>query len=193
MQRDLFAKHVLDVWGQLDTPDLPRPRHFQLLTLVAVHTFIREGVDVVVCETHLGGEYDATNLFPHPTATGIANIGMDHVLQLGPTIENIAWHKAGIFKTGTPAFSVGQGSEVTQVLKRRANEQSVTLEFVDDDIVQNEDVGALRTTVQRRNASLAKTLANAFLVQKQSASHDMLTNQDVQEGAINLNWHGRFQ
>ena len=193
VQKDLFARYLFEVWSQLDSKELPKPRYLQLLMLVAVHTFIREHVDVAICETHNGGEYDATNIFAHPIATGIATIGMDHVLQLGPTIENIAWHKSGIFKSGTPAFSTSQGQQAATVLRRRAKEKNVSLEFVDDDAVNNSDVLAMKTTVQRRNASLAQRLANAFLVRKGPTSSHMLTPHDIREGAEHLNWNGRFQ
>ena len=163
------------------------------MMLIAVYTFIRENVDVAICETHNGGEYDATNIFAHPTATGITTIGMDHALQLGPTVENIAWHKSGIFKAGAPAFSIGQEHQIATVLRRRANEKNVLLEFVDDDTVNNSDVIALNTTVQRRNASLAKRLANAFLTQKQPTSCHTLTPHDIRRGAERFNWIGRFQ
>ena len=189
----MFAKYVFEVWNQLESEELPKPRYLQLLMLVAVHTFIREKVDVAICETHNGGEYDATNIFPHPVATGIATIGMDHVLQLGPTIENIAWHKSGIFKPGSPAFSVGQEQQVATVLRRRASDKNVPLEFVEDDIVNNSDVLAMKTAVQRRNASLALKLANAFLLQKQPTSCPALTPQEIREGVERFTWIGRFQ
>ena len=32
----------------------------------------------------------------------------DHTSMLGHTIEEIAWHKAGIFKTGCPAVTIDQ-------------------------------------------------------------------------------------
>lgn len=193
VEKDLFARYVLEVWSQLDAQERPKPRYLQLLMLVAVHTFIRENVDVVICETHNGGEYDATNIFAHPIATGITTIGMDHALQLGPTIENIAWHKSGIFKSGTPAFTVGQGPQISEVLRRRANEKNVSLEFVDDDTVNNNNVLTMKTAVQRKNASLAHKLANTFLVEKEPTLRPMLTLQDIREGAEGLNWKGRFQ
>ena len=172
---------------------MPKPRYLQLLTIMAVHTFLRENVDVAVIETHSGGEYDATNIFAHPVATGIATIGMDHVLQLGPSIGNIAWHKSGIFKSGVPAFSVGQGDQAAEVLQRRAEEKNVSLEFVNDDTVSDKDIPALKITVQRRNASLAQKLANTFLTQIGSAPDQLLTSQDILEGAKDLRWNGRFQ
>ncbi|KAL8816175.1 MAG: hypothetical protein Q9191_008375, partial [Dirinaria sp. TL-2023a] len=166
IQKHLFTKYFYEVWNSLTSEDLPRPRFLQLLMLVAVHAFISEKVEVAIFETHNGGEYDATNIFTKPIATGIATIGMDHVEQLGPSIENIAWHKAGIFKTGSPAYSVNQESQAAAVLKRRANERNVSLEFVRDELADNTDAPAMKTAVQRRNAALAVRLANAFLSQK---------------------------
>jgi folylpolyglutamate synthase len=72
--------------------------------LLSVHVFAKAGVDVAVYETHCGGGYDCTNVIK-PTVTGITTLGIDHTRMLGPSIESIAWHKAGIFKTNAPAFS----------------------------------------------------------------------------------------
>lgn len=135
----------------------------------------------------------SNDLFNHLIAIDIATIDMNHVLQFEPTIENIAWRKSGIFKSGALVFSVGQEHEVSEVLRRRANEKNVSLEFVDDDTVIINEVPALKTIVQRKNASLAQKLANAFLVQKKPESGYMLTPQDIRKGAENLNWNGRFQ
>lgn len=164
-----------------------------MLMLVAVHAFIKEKVDVAIVETHNGGEYDATNIFTSPIATGIATIGMDHVEQLGPSIENIAWHKAGIFKSGSPAFSVSQEDQAAAILRRRANERHVPLEFIGDDLVNNTDAPAMKTIVQRRNASLALRLANAFLSQKEASADHFLTPHDLREGVEHFSWIGRFQ
>ena len=62
-------------------------------------------MDVAIYKTHLGGEYDATNIVWNPMITAITSVAMDHVKSLGLTIEEIAWHKAGIFKRGSLAFS----------------------------------------------------------------------------------------
>ena len=193
IQKDLFTKYLFEVWNKLEAKeDLPKPRYLQLLLMVAIHTFIREQVDVAVCETHHGGEYDATNVFPHPVATGITPIGMDHMAQLGPTIENIAWHKSGIFKSGAPAFSSAQEDKVADVLRSRASEKNVSLDFVDGETVSNSDVLALKPAVQRQNASLAVELANAFLVQE-DPNRTTLTSSEIREGVKAFTWIGRFQ
>ena len=193
IQKDLFTKYVYEVWNKLGAKEnLPKPRYLQLLLIVAIHTFIREKVDVAVCETHHGGEYDATNVFPHPVATGITPIGMDHMAQLGPTIENISWHKSGIFKLGAPAFSSVQEDKVAKVLRSRATEKRVSLEFVDGETVSNIDVLALKPAVQRQNASLAMELANAFLLQR-DPNRTILTSTEIRDGIQGFTWIGRFQ
>lgn len=98
--------------------------------LTAFHTFISQGVDVAVLETHLGGEKDQTNVFPKLVA-GITPIGMDHMARLGGSIETIAWHKGGILREGAKAFSTKQDEVPERVLKERAVEKGVSLEFVD--------------------------------------------------------------
>lgn len=118
---------------------------------------------------------------------------MDHVEQLGPSIENIAWHKAGIFKSGSPAFSVSQDRQAAAILKRRASERSVFLEFVGNDLVNNTDVPAMKTIVQRKNASLVLRLANAFLSQKGTSTDEFVTPRDLREGVEHFSWIGRFQ
>ena len=191
--KELFTRYFYEVWNGLIYEDTSRPRFLQLLMLVAIHTFISEKVEVAIFETHNGGEYDATNIFTNPIATGIATIGMDHVAQLGPSIENIAWHKAGIFKTGSPAFSVSQEHQAAAVLQRRAFDKDVRLEFVRDDLVDNADTPAMKSIVQRKNASLAVRLADAFISQKSAGAGHCLTSYDISEGIENFSWIGRFQ
>jgi folylpolyglutamate synthase len=59
-------------------------------------------------ETHNGGENDATIIVQELVMATITTLGMDHVDMLGPSIENIAWHKSGIHKRGTVALSTVQ-------------------------------------------------------------------------------------
>ena len=104
ISEELFTQYFFEVWERLPqcaTQDLNIPRCLQLLALVSFHAFIEEKVDVAIYETHMGGEFDATNILDHPVVTGVTSIGLDHVRLLGPYIEHIAWHKAlckSIFK-----------------------------------------------------------------------------------------------
>jgi len=193
ISEELFTKYLFEVWDNITSRSLPKPRYLQLLMLVSVHTFIEENVDFAIYETHNGGEYDATNVFVRPVVTGISTIGMDHVKQLGPSIENIAWHKAGIFKSGRPAFSSPQEPLAAAMLERRANERDVVLEYVSVDPLLPVNASALRPRVQRTNASLALALTRAFLSETSPVPCSDLTGEDIGVGIQQFFWLGRFQ
>jgi folylpolyglutamate synthase/dihydropteroate synthase len=52
------------------------------MTLLSIHTFIQENLDVVIYEVGLGGRLDATNILT-PKICGITTIGYDHMELLG--------------------------------------------------------------------------------------------------------------
>lgn len=142
------------------------PRYPGFLTLLALYTFVQEGVDVAVIETGVGGELDSTNVIPNPCATGITALGIDHTDVLGSSIESIAWHKAGIFKSSSPAFTVEQVESALNVLRQRSIEKNVLghLTVVSQDLVDRYGITVQpNITFQRRNAALAITLAETYL------------------------------
>jgi folylpolyglutamate synthase len=192
---ELFTRYFFEVWDRLgieqSSGPVRQPRYLQFLALLAFHTFIRENVDAAIFETHHGGEYDTTNVIQGPVVTGITSLGMDHVEQLGPTIENIAWHKAGIFKPGAPAFSVPQEAGPAEVLRSRAAEKNTTLTVVPINDALPANARALSAPVQRINSSLALELTKAFL-QAKKPGHTMDAD-DISNGIENFSWAGRFE
>ena len=200
ISEEAFAKYTFEVWGTwssrvsragAEVGELPR--YLQFLALLAMHIFIKEKVDVAVFETHHGGEYDATNIFRKPIASGVTTIDLDHVEQLGPTIEDVAWHKAGIFKSGIPAFSSPQRPEVAEVLQRRAAEKGVVLKFIQEDPRLPANAAALKPGVQRINSSLSLALTDCYLEHSVPKQRDRLAQIDVNRGIENFFWRGRFQ
>ncbi|KAJ5278668.1 folylpolyglutamate synthase [Penicillium angulare] len=171
--------------------DMDIPRYLQLLTLLSFHVFLKEQVDVAIYEPHMGGEFDATNIVSSPVVTVVTRIAEDHVKFLGLTIADIACHKAGIFMSGCPAFSVPQEEEVVRVFVQRAEEKEyVTLSFVEPD--SSLDV----SRYQMENCSLARAVALEWMSCRKP---DKLTNltepmQDIiDRGIRRLDWLGRYQ
>lgn len=150
-----------------DAEPRSRPIYARYLTLMALHVFLREGVDVAVVETGVGGEYDATNIVGRPAAAGISTLGIDHVFVLGDTADKIAWHKGGIIKAGCPAFAVEQPAfpSTEDVLRARAAEKGAELTVLGVDARLAASGVKVRpdAAFQRRNASLAVALAEAAL------------------------------
>ncbi|KKA28252.1 hypothetical protein TD95_002425, partial [Thielaviopsis punctulata] len=185
ISEELFTRYFFDVWDRLGSAALPeeiraeqqqasaadpgnismkpRPNYARYLTLLAYHVFLREGVDAAVFETGIGGEYDATNITAQPAVTGISMLGIDHIFVLGDTVDKIAWHKAGIMKTGSPAFSVPQVPAAAAVLRDRAREKNVDLGFIEMDHRLDNVKIRPAADFQRMNASLAVKLAETVL------------------------------
>jgi len=95
------------------------PTSFELGTAVALTAFARRGVDAAVIETGIGGRLDPTNVIT-PEVSVIANIGLDHMDQLGGTIEEIAFEKAGIIKPGRPVALYPQKDPAASAVVARA-------------------------------------------------------------------------
>jgi dihydrofolate synthase/folylpolyglutamate synthase len=51
----------------------------------------------------------------------ITSVGLDHMETLGATIPEIAWHKAGIIKSGVPAVSAVTDRDAIAVIDREAS------------------------------------------------------------------------
>lgn len=104
---------------------------FEMTAAMAFDHFSREGVEVAVIETGLGGRLDATNIIT-PIASIITNIGLDHTDLLGSTLAEIATEKAGIIKPEVPVI-IGEHSAATDpVFERVAREMEANLYYAED-------------------------------------------------------------
>jgi dihydrofolate synthase/folylpolyglutamate synthase len=94
---------------------------FEIVTAAAFAAFAETPADILLLETGLGGRLDSTNVVPHPIATIVTPVSMDHREYLGDDLLGIAREKAGIFKRGVPAI-IGQQSEAVRPVLTRAAE-----------------------------------------------------------------------
>jgi folylpolyglutamate synthase len=196
ISEELFAKRFFEVWNKLpkeSSKDLDVPRYLQLLALLSFHVFISEKVDVGIYETHLGAEYDATNIVVKPIATAVTTIADDHMHLLGPTIEDIAWHKSGIFKEEVPAFSSPQTTLVEKVLRERAADRNTTLDIVTLNHTLEGKTYLGLPNVQKTNCSLALALVNAYIRAKISIVQQPISATELLASCQNPIWPGRFQ
>lgn len=108
------------------------PTEFELMTAIAMLFFVKRQCDIVVLEVGMGGRLDSTNVIEAPEAAVICNIGLDHVKELGDTVEKIAYEKAGIIKHGSDAV-LYQPSEtgVEAVIRQVCQERQVPLHMAD--------------------------------------------------------------
>jgi dihydrofolate synthase/folylpolyglutamate synthase len=148
------------VEGQRDTIEEIQPSFFEVTVAMAFSYFALEKVDVAIIEVGLGGRLDSTNII-HPDLSVITNISLDHTNILGSTLEEIAFEKAGIIKTGVPAV-VGEKEMPSQkVFIEKAAAVNTSLEFASDhyhaeDVQQH--AGKLQMNILKDGQPLYKNL-----------------------------------
>jgi dihydrofolate synthase/folylpolyglutamate synthase len=128
-----LTRLICEVEPHIEKLSKDKPTFFEIFTALAFTHFAREGVDIAVIETGLGGRLDSTNIIT-PAVCGLTSISLDHMHQLGNTTALIAGEKAGIFKPNVPAVSVQQAPEVKRVLRNAAKTINANLMFTGDDI-----------------------------------------------------------
>lgn len=104
---------------------------FEVTTCLAFNYFRDAKIDIAVIETGLGGRLDSTNVIEAPLATVITSIGLEHTQHLGDTLEKIAFEKAGIIKSGSPAI-VNVRDEIKDIFRKKAAEVHSLIYFTDE-------------------------------------------------------------
>jgi dihydrofolate synthase/folylpolyglutamate synthase len=100
----LLLEHFKAVeMARTSLPNPPTLTYFEFTTLAIMHLFARADLDAVILEVGLGGRLDAVNMIDTDCAI-VTSIDLDHMEYLGDTREKIAFEKAGIFRTDTPAI-----------------------------------------------------------------------------------------
>jgi dihydrofolate synthase/folylpolyglutamate synthase len=102
------------------------PSFFDALTAIALLLFSEAKLDRCVFEVGLGGRLDSTNVITAAVSC-ITSIEFEHTQQLGNTLAEIAFEKAGILKPGVPAVIGDLCDEAADVVETRAQELGVPL------------------------------------------------------------------
>ena len=98
----------------VSTPLAEGMTQFEVITVMAFEYFAREQVEIAVVEVGLGGRLDSTNVLD-PLVTAVTNVGLEHSLYLGDTIEEIAGEKAGIAKEGVTLVTGATGAALRAI------------------------------------------------------------------------------
>ena len=122
---------IREICEAMAAEGLEAPTVFEVETALGFWYFKKNGCDFVVLETGMGGRLDSTNVAVHPILSVITSISMDHMAQLGNTLSEIAFEKAGILKPGTPAVIGPQKPEAMAVLLEQCREKNITPEIGD--------------------------------------------------------------
>src|SRR5690606_16837470 len=96
---------------------------------VSLRWFDEQRVSVAVLEVGRGGRFDDIALVPNRLSL-FTPITLEHIYWLGPTLDRITWHKAGIIKPGSRAYSVPQAPEVMNVLAAEAETRDARFDWI---------------------------------------------------------------
>lgn len=106
------------------------PTYFEILTAMAFQYFNDQKVEFAVIEVGLGGRFDATNIV-QPILTIITNVSLEHQVELGKSLEKIAYEKAGIIKKDIPVITASK-KEALNIVKNRCKETNSNLIIIDN-------------------------------------------------------------
>ncbi len=189
------------------------PTYFEYLFFMAMLLYDVYPVDYLVLETGLGGRLDATNAVKKPLVSVITEIGYDHMQYLGETIEEIAFEKAGIIKSGVPIVFFDKRDESTAVIKKRALELDSRAVVVESrniqDIRRIEDEAGNKYVAFSLNSLYDKyvdiRLSTEALYQTENAALAVetagilrglgteISELDIREGLLSAKWEGRME
>ncbi|MBD3267352.1 hypothetical protein GF373_11850 [bacterium] len=184
---------------------------FELMTAMAFLHLRQQNVDFAVIETGLGGRLDATNVM-QPLITVITHISMEHTMQLGNTLQQIADEKLGISRPGVPVVIGNQEPELLPHFQSRLENHTAPVIFTDRDytITHHTAQNFSRTLqVQRKQDKQLRNIQLPLLGQYQIQNaltalavldHLQQTNhippipgKELNQHFHQLKWDGRFE
>jgi dihydrofolate synthase/folylpolyglutamate synthase len=175
---------------------------FEFFTALAFLAFSQAPADVLLLETGLGGMHDATNVVPRPAASILTRISFDHMHILGGSLPEIARHKAGILRKGTPAAVAPQpGAGVMEVFRQKAAELGAPLfqdwaarSAAEGRFAYNSENFAFDLPLPRLQGRHQIVNAGTAMAALEAAGFTRLLRQDILEDAMRrVSWPGRLQ
>lgn len=198
-----FAEIMEEIIPNCEAMD-DKPTEFEVLTAAAYQTFIRKNCDIAVVECGMGGDTDSTNVVTAPLLSVITNIAADHTAFLGNTIQEIAYHKAGIIKEKCPVLYGGNNTEALEIIRETALKKKSSLTVTDKNRIKNvcsdihgtsfsfagfEEIRtSLTGTYQQYN--IANVLTAVEILRQYGLD---IPDSCVKSGLESTEWHGRFE
>ncbi|MEF3693342.1 MAG: folylpolyglutamate synthase/dihydrofolate synthase family protein [Acholeplasmataceae bacterium] len=169
---------------------------FELMTLMAFIYYAKEQVDVMVIEVGLGGRLDATNILNYDLSL-ITSIGLDHMKQLGDTLESIASNKLGILKPHNHLITTVSKELHPQFIKH-AKEVGASIKFIDTKLIEKISDVPLRFSYNHElyQVKLIGThqILNACLaIEGIHYLYPEISSQTIKDGLSSAVWPGRLE
>lgn len=203
ISENVFAWVMTDVIPACEAME-DKPTEFEVLTAAAYELFRRTDCHVAIVECGMGGDTDSTNVVSQPLLSVITKVATDHTDVLGDSIREIAKHKAGIIKKGSPALYGGNNLAAFDVINAVACEKNVSLSITDHMRIFGNSVSIdgieleydgfgmisvpLTGTYQLYNISTVLTAVE--LLRREGFN---ISDEAVKDGLARVEWHARFE
>ncbi|MCB9637834.1 MAG: bifunctional folylpolyglutamate synthase/dihydrofolate synthase [Myxococcales bacterium] len=180
------------------------PLFFEIVTALGLCLFAEAGVDWMILEVGLGGRLDPTTVIPS-VASVVTSIGLDHCAWLGNSLAQIASEKAGIFRSGVPAWVGFVPEEAEKVIADVAEEKGVSsmswagrdfLIKVDGDKARflGSDGSVEGLSLPLHGVHQPSNLALALAVLMGQKDRGVSWDEDtLRRGVASVRWDGRLQ
>jgi dihydrofolate synthase/folylpolyglutamate synthase len=154
-----FAAVVNEVLGTSERLGLAPLVYTEAWAALSYLWFAQRQVDIAVIEVGAGGRFDTTNVIT-PEVSVITSVGMDHVVSLGPTLSDIAWHKAGVIKPARPVVIGDLRTEALIVVEREAEDLGAPIIRAKEPVAASST--GMRGAFQATNAAVALSVRDAL-------------------------------
>ena len=198
-----ITEQVKEAIDRLKSKEQPVPTVFETETAMAFLYFKKKNCDLVVLETGLGGETDATNIVKNTVCAAFATISVDHLGMIGDSLEEIAQTKSGIIKPGCKVVSARQKESISKILQEKAGSlgcvyveaepelmeieaddyKGITFSYKEYLHMQSQIAGEC----QRENLAAALEVINSL----KDLGYE-ITEEAVRDGIRETRWAGRF-
>ena len=203
----IITEEVKDATEGMKADGFEQPTEFEMLTAAAFLYFCRQQVEYAVIEVGLGGLLDSTNVIT-PQVSAITNVAVDHTAYCGPTVEDIAVHKAGIIKSKVPVVTAAQDAPL-RIIEEVAKEKHAKVYAFNKDfgidsrsavtggqmitVSTNDAAPAMLFTTMagiHQSVNLACALMAVRLLMKEDTN---ISEETMREGFARTTWAGRFE
>ncbi|MFH1904751.1 MAG: folylpolyglutamate synthase/dihydrofolate synthase family protein [bacterium] len=191
-----------------NTLGVNHPTYFEIITALAFKYFADENIDVLICETGMGGRLDATNV-SNSIISVITNVGLEHTDMLGKRITDIAYEKACIIKKNNVVISGSGKRKVLDIISNMVKERKARLVDINSEYKwgrTSSNVNRQRFWIKGNNYSYsdleisllgehqATNAVTAVAVAEKLRLFDFKVPEDaIKTGLSSTIWQGRFQ
>lgn len=204
-----FAKYMANVKSACDrmvSQGKHHPTSFEVETALAYLYFSNKPCDIVLIETGMGGETDATNVEKEALCSVITSISLDHMQFLGNTVEDIAKVKAGIIKENSDVVVSNQGESIINVIESQAVVKNSKVVVANepynikidgyitsfDYVTANDKKLSVKISMMGAYQLINACTAIETLEILRSKGYD-ITDENIIEGMKNAKWPGRME